>query len=127
MHIGRRGEVRFVVPDRAYARLAAGSVAVRGLGPFDLTFTPTGIKGRVDGKLRSLACTWPEGVVRPMFRLDGARYLAGWADDHSVSKGTKTPQFALAFAVTDGAHEVTVSEWEFPPLPPVPGRQALRF
>lgn len=121
------GKVRFIVPDASYARLSVGNVGVRGLGPFDLTFTRTGISGKVEGRARSLVCTWPDGVVRPMFHMDGQRWYAGWADDHSISKGTKAPQFALAFGVTDGAHTVEIGEWMYPELPVAPLRTAVAF
>lgn len=119
--------VRFTVPEAAYVRLSVGNVGVRGCGPFDLTFTPEGITGTVAGRMRSLVVTWPEQLTRPMFHLDGQRWYAGWADDHAVSKGTATPQFAIAFGVTDGAHTVEVGEWTHPALPPAPTRAALAF
>lgn len=112
--------IRFVVPDRQYARLSVGGVGVRGLGPFDLTFTPTAITGKVDGVLRSLVTTWPEKIVRPMVRLDGRAWCAGWADDPCIGKTADRPQFSLAFGVLEGAHAVEVGEWQFPAMPPTP-------
>jgi len=79
----------------------------------------------VAGRARTLVTTWPADITRPAFHMDGARYFAGWADDHCIAKGTPTPQFAVAFGVTDGSHEVEVAEWQYPPLPPAPPRQAL--
>ncbi len=112
--------VRFVVPDRSYVRLSVAGVGVRGLGPFDLTFTPTNITGTVDGTLRTLVSTWPEKIVRPMFHLDDRLWYAGWADDPCISKTPDRPQFAIAFAVFEGSHKVEVGDWKFPAQPPVP-------
>jgi hypothetical protein len=117
--------IRFVVTTRDYAQLSVGNVGVRGVGPFDLTFTATGITGRVDGDIRTLVVTWPDQIVRPMFHLDGMRYFAGWADDHCIAKGTPTPQFAIGFGVTAGPHTVAIAEWSYPALPPVPTRAAV--
>ena len=119
--------IRFVVPDPTYAKLTVGNVGVRGIGPFDLTFTKDAVTGTVEGRLRSIVTTWPEGITRPMYHMDGVRYYAGWADDPSIGKGLPTPQFALAFGVTDGTHEVEVREWEYPPLPPAPPRASVEF
>jgi hypothetical protein len=121
------GSVRFTVARNSYVKLSVGNCGVRGVGPFDLTFTDTGITGTVDGDTRSVVTTWPQGIVRPMFHMDGTRYYAGWADDHSWSKGTPDPQFALAFGVADGKHQVDVSEWTYPALPPSPARRAVSF
>ncbi len=118
-------DIRFVVTDRTEVRLTVGNVGVRGIGPFDLTFAPDRISGTVDGDTRTLVATWPERIVRPMYRYDGHRWYAGWADDHSITKGTPAPQFALALGVTDGKHDVEVSEWTYPPLPSVPERKAI--
>ncbi|MCX5659683.1 MAG: hypothetical protein NTW19_08175 [Planctomycetota bacterium] len=112
--------IRFVVPDRQYARLSVGGVGVRGMGPFDLTFTPTGIKGTVDGKLRTLVTTWPAKVTRPMFCIDGRRWYAGWADDPTISNTPDRPQFSLAFGVLDGPQTVEIGETQFMPMPPRP-------
>jgi hypothetical protein len=116
---------RFVVPERAYAQLSVGNIGVRGVGPFDLLITAEGITGTVDGDIRTLVTTWPAQVTRPGYTLDGVRWYAGFADEHSVIKGTKTPQFALAIGVSAGAHTVKIGEWEWPALPPVPARTAL--
>ncbi|MCG3147205.1 MAG: hypothetical protein PCFJNLEI_00643 [Verrucomicrobiae bacterium] len=118
--------IRLVALDRTYCRLTVGNVGVRGVGPFDLTFTAHGIKGTVDGVTRTLVCTWPEKIVRPMYCLDGVRWYAGFADDHTINKGTATPQFAMAFGVTEGRHQVEISEWTYPGLPPVPDRASLK-
>jgi len=119
--------IRFVVPEPTYAKLTVGNVGVRGVGPFDLTFTSQAITGTVAGRMRSLVTTWPEGIVRPMYHMDAVRYYAGWADDPSIGKGTPTPQFAIAFGVTDGAHKIAVGEWEYPELPPAPPRRNITF
>jgi hypothetical protein len=112
--------VHFEVPEPLYAKLTVRNVGVRGVGPFSLSFTPGGITGKVDGRMRSIVTTWPSWIVRPMYRMDGVRYCAGWADDHSIAKGTDTPQFAIGFGVSDGPHRVEISEWAYPPLPPTP-------
>ncbi|OPZ28203.1 MAG: hypothetical protein BWZ02_01371 [Lentisphaerae bacterium ADurb.BinA184] len=117
--------VRFVAPDRGYVRLSAGAVGVRGTGPFDLVFTDTGIEGTVDGDTRTLVCTWPAGIVRPMYRMDGVRWYAGFADNACISKGAAAPQFSLALGVTAGRHRVEVSEWGYPVPPPVPAVHTL--
>ena len=120
------GSIRFVVPERAYAQLSSGNVGIRGMGPFDLTFTPAGITGRVDGDVRTLVTTWPEQITRPGYAMDGVRWHAGFSDEHSIVKGTKTPQFGIAFGVSAGKHDVKVAEWEWPAMPPAPPRQSLR-
>ncbi|HYG76533.1 MAG TPA: hypothetical protein VEK08_16130 [Planctomycetota bacterium] len=117
--------IRFVAPAAEYVKLSVGNVGVRGLGPFDLTFTPESITGRADGTMRTLVTTWPEKLVRPMYKLDGRRWYAGWADDPSIGKGTKTPQYALAFAVSGGPQSFDVSEWKFPNQPPAPPRRVV--
>jgi len=122
-----RGGIRFIVPEASYAKLTVGNIGVRGVGPFDLRFRHDRVTGKVDGRMRAIVTTWPESIVRPMYHMDGVRYCAGWADDHSISKGTKTPQFAVAFGVSDGPHEVEIAEWEYPELPPVPERKQVRF
>ena len=117
--------IRFVVPERAYAQLSVGAVGVRGVGPFDLTFTTNGITGKVDGDIRTLVTTWPEKIIRPMYHLDHVRWYAGFADEHSISKGTATPQFSVAFGVSAGPHDVQITEWEWPAMPPAPVRAIL--
>ena len=87
-------KIRFVVPEHAYARLSVGAVGVRGVGPFDLTFTHDAITGKVDGDVRTLVTTWPLDLTRPMYRMDGVRWYAGFADEHSIVKGTKPPNSA---------------------------------
>ena len=119
--------VRFMARESTYVKLSVGNVGVRGVGPFDLTFTQTGISGKVTGRMRSLVTTWPEGIVRPMYRMDGVRWCMGWADDHSIAKGTPAPQLGLAFAVTDGPHDIEVIETTYIDLPPVPQRRETRF
>ena len=75
---------------------------------------------------RTLVTTWPEKIVRPGYWMDGVRWCAGFADEHSIVKGTKTPQFGIAFGVSAGKHDVKVAEWEWPAVPPAPPRQSLR-
>lgn len=120
-----KGKVRFVANHTGYVKLSVGNKGIRGHGPFDLTFSDTNIGGKVDGKKRSLVCTWPDGIVRPMFHLDGIRYYAGWADDHSIGKGSDTPQFSIGFGVTEGEHSVTFTEWTYPELPPQPEQRSI--
>ena len=119
------GSIRFVVPERGYAELSSGNVGVRGMGPFDLTFTPAGITGRVDGDIRSLVTTWPEQITRPGYAMDGVRWHAGFSDEHSIVKGTKTPQFAIAIGVAGGPHAISIAEWEWAAMPPTPPRTSL--
>ena len=121
------GAIRFIVNEDSYHKLSFGNVGIRGVGPFDLTFTKTGIKGTVEGKGRSFACTWPDDITRPMFEMDGLRYFAGWADDHSIGKGDKTPQFSVGFGVTAGKHTIEIKEWTYPALPPEPARRMISF
>jgi hypothetical protein len=120
------GKIRFIAPAAEYVKLTQGNVGVRGMGPFDLTFTPDGITGTVDGDVRTIVTTWPEKIVRPGYWMDGVRWCAGFADEHSLTKGTATPQFGIAFGVSGGKHDVKVSEWEWPAVPPTPPRQSLR-
>ncbi len=119
--------VRIIVSDNNYTKISVGNVAVRGVGPFDLTFTADKITGKVEGQTRTIAATWPEKITRPMYHMDGDRWYAGWADDHSIAKGTATPQFGIAFGVTAGKHTVEVSEWTYPQLPSVPEKAAVKF
>lgn len=117
--------IRFVVAERKYVELQHGAVGVRGVGPFDLTFTSHAITGKIDGDVRTLVTTWPEKITRPMYTQDGVRWYAGFGDEHSIVKGTTTPQFSVAFGVSAGPHEVKISEWEWPVMPLVPARAAL--
>ena len=117
--------VRFIAPAPVYVKLTHGNVGVRGIGPFDLTFTPDGITGKVDGDIRTLVTTWPDKIIRPMYRMDGVRWYAGFADEHSIIKGTPAPQFSLAIGVSAGSHTVKISEWEWPEMPPAPVRSVL--
>ena len=118
-------KVRFVEPGKKYVELTNGNVGVRGVGPFDLTFTPEGITGEVDGDIRTIVTTWPEKIVRPGYLMDGVRWYAGFSDEHSFVKGTKTPQFAIAMGLSGGHHTVKISEWEWPALPQTPARTEL--
>lgn len=119
------GKVRFVAPAAEYVKLTHGNVGVRGLGPFDLTFTPAGITGTVEGDVRTLVTTWPEKIARPGYWMDGVRWCAGFADEHSIYKNTASPQFGLAFGVSAGKHTIKIAEWEWPAMPPVPPRSRL--
>ena len=119
------GTVRFQAPAAEYVNLTHGTVGVRGVGPFDLTFTADCITGTVDGDVRTLVCTWPERIVRPGYWMDGVRWCAGFADEHSIVKGTATPQFGIAFGVSAGRHEVRIAEWEWPAVPPPPARKQV--
>lgn len=112
--------VRFVVPDRQYVRLSVAGVGVRGTGPFDLSFAPDRIAGTVDGPTRTLVTTWPAKITRPMYRIDGRRWYAGWTDDPAFSKTPDRPEWAIAFGVLDGPQRVDVSEWQFMPPPAKP-------
>jgi hypothetical protein len=120
-------KVRFVEPGKKYVELTHGNVGVRGVGPFDLTFTPAGITGKVDGDIRTIVTTWPEKIVRPGYLMDGVRWYAGFSDEHSFVKGTAAPQFAIAMGVSEGPHEIKINEWEWPALPPAPARAALTY
>jgi len=117
--------VRFVVAEHKYVELQHGNIGVRGVGPFDLTFTPDGITGKVDGDIRTIVTTWPDKITRPMYHMDGVLWYAGFADEHSITKGTTAPQFSLAIGVSAGVHEVKISEWDWPAMPPAPVRAAL--
>ncbi len=117
--------IRFVVPERSYVQLSVGNVGVRGVGPFDLTFSKDQITGKVDGDVRTIVTTWPTDIVRPMFHMDGVLWYAGFADEHSIVRGTPTPQFAIAFGVTPGPHEVKIGEWKWPAMPAPPMRAVV--
>jgi hypothetical protein len=118
-------KIRFVMTECKYVELTHGNVGVRGSGPFDLTFTPTEISSTVDGSIRTIVCTWPEKIVRPSYRMDVMRWYAGFADESSINKKQKTPQFSFAFGVSSGPHAVKISEWEWPMLSPIPARTVL--
>jgi hypothetical protein len=117
--------IRFVAPAAEYVKLTHGNVGVRGVGPFDLTFTPAGITGTVAGDIRTIVTTWPEKIARPGYWMDGVRWCAGFADEHSITRGTTTPQFGIAFGVSAGKHAVKIAEWEWPAVPPAPARASL--
>ena len=123
--IAEDGKIRFVAPAAEYVTLTDGNIGVRGMGPFDLTFTPDGITGTVDGDVRTLVTTWPKNIVRPGYWLDGVRWAPWISDEHSITKGTATPQFSLAFGVSAGKHEIKVAEWEWPAMPTPPARAEL--
>jgi hypothetical protein len=124
IHVSPAG-IRFVAPERTFVQLTVGAQGLRGVGPFDLTFTADTITGTVDGDTRTLVTTRPLNVVKPMYHMDGWRYYAGHADDSSADDGRATPQFNVAFGVTAGQHQVEVGEWSFPSLPPVVARKAI--
>jgi hypothetical protein len=119
--------VRFIVPDRQYVRLSVRGIGVRGVGPFDLTFTPDRITGAVDGAIRTLVTTWPAKITRPMFRIDDRRWYAGWSDVAAISKSPEAPDWAIAFGVHEGAQKIEISEWEFPPPPARPPMVSAGF
>ena len=83
-------------------KLSQGDVGVRGVGPFDLTFTPEGITGTVDGNVRTIVTTWPEKIMRPGYWMDDVRWCAGFDDESTLHKGTATPQFGIALGVSAG-------------------------
>ena len=118
--------LRFVQPDRHYVQMTVGTVGVRGVGPFDLTFSDDKVTGTVDGDVRTIAITRPARIDRPMYQMDGMRYYAGYADDSAPDDGQPTPQFNMAFGVTDGKHTVEIAEWGYPQLPPEPPRAVIR-
>jgi hypothetical protein len=120
------GKVRFVESGRKYVELTHGNVGVRGVGPFDLTFTPDGITGEVDGDIRTIVTTWPEKITRPGYSMDGVRWYAGFSDEHSIIKGTASPQFSIAFGVSAGRHEVKITEWEWPAMPTTPAQEEIK-
>jgi hypothetical protein len=120
------GGTRIVVLDRTFAEITAGVHGVRGVGPFDLTLTVTGVTGTVDGATRTLVLTKPQGIGRAMYHLDGVRWYAGIPDESSDYETRATPQFSLALGVTAGKHAVDVREWTFPAPPPLAPRATLR-
>jgi hypothetical protein len=63
----------------------------------------------------------------PDVSQDGRLWYAGWADDPCTSRTPDRPQFALAFGVLAGNHNVAISEWQFPALPPVPPTATVKF
>jgi hypothetical protein len=79
----------------------------------------------VDGDIRTIVTTWPEKINRPGYSMDGVRWYAGFSDEHSFVKGTKTPQFAIAMGLSAGKHTVKINEWEWPALPQTPARTEL--
>jgi hypothetical protein len=139
--------IRFVVTDGTYAELSAGMAGIRGLGPFDLVFTDDAVTGVVDGRARTLVCTRPKNLVRPMYRMDGIHWFAGHADvgppvtgdpiqdnlrgEHGNAPlprvAASVPSFAIAFGVDAGRRTVSVQEWQWPELPSQPERARLDF
>jgi len=119
--------VRFIVPDRQYVRLSVRGIGIRGMGPFDLTFTPDRIAGTVDGPIRTLVTSWPSKITRPMFRIDARRWYAGWSDVAAISKSPETPDWAIAFGVREGVQKIEISEWDFPPPPERPPVKSVKL
>jgi len=102
-----------------------GTIGIRGMGPFDLTYAPDGWRGTVDGSRRTLVMSTPEKLTRPMLLLDGQLWASGIPDEPSPWRGRDEPQFGLAAGVESGKQELKVVEWQWPALPPVPARAAL--
>ncbi|MCX5658523.1 MAG: hypothetical protein NTW19_02225 [Planctomycetota bacterium] len=121
-----KGSVRFVAPEATYVKLVVGTRAVRGVGPFDLTFTDETVTGTIAGKTRSLAFTRPAKIVRPMFHLDGVRWFAGYSDETAPFRGREDAQFSMALGTTEGKHKIEVREWTSPILPPTPPRREAK-
>ncbi len=137
--------VRFIVEDGNYAELSAGEAAIRGLGPFDLLFTDDAVAGIVDGRARTLVCTRPKHLIRPMYRMDGVHWFAGHATAGPPATGdpiqdnlrgepagvlparilANRPSMAIAFGVDAGQRQVAIQEWEWPELPTPPPRAAI--
>jgi hypothetical protein len=65
--------------------------------------------------------------VRAGYRMDGVRWMPGIPDESSSYEDADKAQFAVAIGVTEGRHEVLVSEWEYPPVPQPPPRRELRL
>ena len=120
------GKVRFSTPDAPFVEMTFGTIGVRGMGPFDLTYAPDGWTGTVDGTRRTLVMSCPEKLTRPMLLLDGQVWASGIADEPSPWRGGDEPQFGLAAGVESGKQELKVVQWLWPALPPAPARAALR-
>jgi hypothetical protein len=120
------GKIRFATPDTTYVEMTCGKVGIRGMGPFDLTYSPDRWSGTVDGIRRTLVMTPAVDLVRPMLLLDGQVWASGIADEPSPWRGAKEPQFGFAAGVESGKQDFKVVEWQWPALPPAPTRAALR-
>ncbi len=117
---------RIVVADSTYACITAGSVAVRGCGPFDLTFTASNVTGSVEGETRTLVTSLPPQLTKAMYRLDGLRHLSGIPDTAPDQDIRPKPRFAHALGVTAGRHTLEVCEWTNPGVPPEPPRAVFQ-
>ena len=117
---------RVTALDGTYTEITAGTYGARGVGPFDLTISDTGVTGTVDGATRTVVVTKPKKILRAMYRMDGVRWYAGIPDETSDYETRTTPQFSLALGVTDGKHTVEVSEWTFPSPPPQPDQARIK-
>jgi hypothetical protein len=123
----REGDrVRVVATRRRFVQVRVGDHAVRGMGPFDLTLTHDRVTGTVAGAARTLVTSLPKNLRRPMYRLDGRRWMSGFPDEPSAWKAAKKTPFAHAIGVPGGRHEIEVAEWEWPEQAPVPERRRLR-
>ena len=120
-----KNATRVVVADSTYACITAGSVAVRGYGPFDLTFTASNVTGVVEGATRTLVTSLPPQITKAMYLLDGQRHLSGIPDTAPGQDVGQKPHFAHALGVTAGRHALEVREWTNPGVPPKPPRVNL--
>jgi hypothetical protein len=119
------GRMRFSTPDATLVEMTCGTIGIRGMGPFDLTYASDGWTGTVDGTRRTLVMSAPQKLVRPMLLLDGQVWASGIPDEPSPWRGRDEPQFGFAAGVESGKQELKVVEWQWPALPPVPARAAL--
>ena len=120
------GAVRFSAPDATLIEMTCGTIGIRGMGPFDLTYNPTGWSGMVDGTRRTLVMSFPEKLIRPMLLLDGQVWASGIPDEPTPWRGRNEPQFGFAAGVESGKQAFKVVEWQWPALPPVPARASLK-
>jgi hypothetical protein len=120
------GTVRFSTPDATLVEMTCGTIGIRGMGPFDLTYSPTEWSGTVDGTRRTLVMSVPEKLIRPMLLLDGQVWASGIPDEPSPWRGRNEPQFGFAAGVESGKQALKVVEWQWPALPPVPARALLK-
>jgi hypothetical protein len=118
---------RITLGTRRLVQVRVGPHAIRGLGPFDLTFSDDAITGTVEGDTRTLVTSIPANVVRPMYLLDGRRWMSGMPDEPSPWQAGKETQFAHAIGVPAGKHTIEIREWEWPAQAPRPRRRTLRL
>ena len=116
------GKIRFSAPDATLVEMVCGTQGVRGMGPFDLTVSPQGWSGTVDGVRRTLMLSTPEHLVRPLLLLDGNVWASGIADEPNPWRGRPEVQFSFAAGVEAGAQKLEVVEWRWLPMPPAPAR-----